>query len=84
MQTFPGTFNVELEAALSAAHACCQDDWRRRSVEDRATIVRAAATRMRADKEQLAQLLNLEMGKLIAEAWAEVDLSVDILDLGVR
>ena len=35
---------------------------------------------MRVDKEQLAQLLALEMGKLIAEARAEVDLSADILD----
>ncbi len=80
MQTFAGTSDVELESALSTAHACYQDDWRRRSVEDRATIVRAAATRMRADKEQLAQLLTLEMGKLIAEARAEVVLAADILD----
>ncbi len=35
---------------------------------------------MRADKEHLAQLVTLEMGKLIAEARAEVTLAADILD----
>ena len=80
MQSFPGTTDAELEAALATAHACYQTDWRHRSVKDRANIMRAAATRMRADKELLAQLLTLEMGKLIAEARAEVTLAADILD----
>jgi len=80
MQEFPGASDVGLEAVLSTAHACHQTDWRHRSVKDRATVMRAAVTRLRADKERLAQLLTLEMGKLIAEARAEVDLSADILD----
>ncbi len=80
MQTFPGTTDAELEAALATAHACYLTDWRHRAVGDRARIMRAAATRMRADKELLAQLLTLEMGKLIAEARAEVTLAADILD----
>lgn len=80
MQTFPGMTDDDLEAALATAHACYQTDWRHRPVNDRATIVRAAATRMRADQEHLAQLLTLEMGKLIAEARAEVALAADILD----
>jgi succinate-semialdehyde dehydrogenase / glutarate-semialdehyde dehydrogenase len=79
-QTFRGTSDLELEDALATAHACYQTDWRQRSVNDRAMIMRAAATRMRAEKEHLAQLLTLEMGKLIAEARAEVTLAADILD----
>ncbi len=79
-QTFPSTSDVELEAALATAHACYQMDWRHRSVAARATVIHAAAARMRTDKERLAQLLTLEMGKLIAEARAEVTLSADILD----
>ena len=55
-QTFPGTSDLELEDALATAHACYQTDWRQRSVNDRAMIMRAAATRMRAEKEHLAQL----------------------------
>ncbi len=79
-QIFPGASDMELEAALATAHACYQTDWRHRSIEDRARIMRAAATGMRTDKEHLAQLVTLEMGKLIAEARAEVTLAADILD----
>ncbi len=80
VQTFPDATDAEIEAALATAHACYQTDWRLRSTKDRATIMRAAAIGLRAGKENLAQLLTLEMGKLIAEARAEVTLAADILD----
>ena len=41
VQTFPGTTDAELEAALATAHACYLTDWRHRSVGDRARIMRA-------------------------------------------
>ncbi len=55
-------------------------DWRQRPVPDRASIVAGAARKLRANAEEYAQYLTLEMGKLIAEARAEVSLAADILD----
>ena len=43
-------------------------------------MVRAAAAGLRASAARYAQLVTTEMGKLIAEAAAEVGLSADILD----
>jgi succinate-semialdehyde dehydrogenase/glutarate-semialdehyde dehydrogenase len=65
---------------MGVAQACYEDDWRRRSVAQRAGIVHAAATRMRQQSDHLTDLVTLEMGKLIAEAKGEVALSADILD----
>jgi succinate-semialdehyde dehydrogenase/glutarate-semialdehyde dehydrogenase len=42
-------------------------------------VLAKAASLLRADRRRYAELLTLEMGKVIAEAEAEVDLSADIL-----
>ena len=46
---------------------------------DRAALLGRAATTLRAEAEDYAKTLTLEMGKTIAEARAEVELSADIL-----
>ncbi len=48
------------------------DEWRHRSFADRATVLRAVATRMRDEVEQLAPLMTEEMGKPIKESRGEV------------
>src|SRR5262249_54345380 len=49
------------------------ESWRRTSLAERATRVRAAAGVLRRDREALARLMTLEMGKPIAQAEGEVD-----------
>jgi succinate-semialdehyde dehydrogenase/glutarate-semialdehyde dehydrogenase len=78
--TFPDISDAELEAAVGQAQATYETDWRHRAVADRARIVAAAAATLREHAEEYAGYLTLEMGKLIAEARAEVSLSADILD----
>ena len=68
----------QLEAAVAVA-AGVYPDWTARTFAERAAIVNKAATLFRAKREEFARLLTLEMGKLIAEARGEVDLSADIL-----
>jgi succinate-semialdehyde dehydrogenase/glutarate-semialdehyde dehydrogenase len=80
VSTFAEISDAELETSLSKAQICYANDWRHRSIEERARIIRAAAAVMRQKEEHLAGLLTLEMGKLIAEAKGEVRLSADILD----
>ena len=47
--------------------------WRGRSFEERATLLKRAATLLRDDHDRLATVITAEMGKTIAEARAEVD-----------
>jgi succinate-semialdehyde dehydrogenase / glutarate-semialdehyde dehydrogenase len=79
-KTYEDISDAALNEVMDAAQACYENDWRRRSVAQRAGIVHAAATRMRQQSDHLAGLMTLEMGKLIAEAKGEVALSADILD----
>lgn len=78
--TFEEISDVELAKVIDVAQSCYEMDWRNRPIAQRAQIVRTAAKLMRERQEQLAGLITLEMGKLIAEARGEVGLSADILD----
>ena len=79
-KTYEDISDAALNEVMDVAQACYENDWRRRSVAQRAGIVHAAATRMRQQSDHLAGLMTLEMGKLIAEAKGEVALSADILN----
>lgn len=77
--TFPDATREEVDAAIQAAHDAFLS-WRRSPYATRTAVLRKAAELMRVYKRRYAELLTLEMGKTIAEAEAEVDLSADILD----
>ncbi|MDQ7982379.1 NAD-dependent succinate-semialdehyde dehydrogenase [Paraburkholderia sp. SARCC-3016] len=80
LDVYPNTSDEELRALLTRAHDCYEGDWRHREVEDRARVVKAVAAKLRANAEEYAQYVTLEMGKLIAQARGEVQLAADILD----
>jgi succinate-semialdehyde dehydrogenase/glutarate-semialdehyde dehydrogenase len=67
-----------VDNAAQDAHEVFQS-WRRLGVEERATLVGRAARLLRERGEELAQLVTLEMGKLIGHSRAEMDLSARIL-----
>ncbi|HXG42759.1 MAG TPA: NAD-dependent succinate-semialdehyde dehydrogenase [Dehalococcoidia bacterium] len=71
LATFQEHGPQEVEAALERAWRAYQD-WRRLSLERRGELLRAAARRLRQEKDRYARLITLEMGKPIAEAEAEV------------
>lgn len=54
--------------------------WRTTTYQHRAELLIKVATLMREKRESLAILITMEMGKLIAQAEGEVDLSADIFD----
>jgi succinate-semialdehyde dehydrogenase/glutarate-semialdehyde dehydrogenase len=54
--------------------------WRESTFADRASVMRQAATILRRDIHIYAPILTLEMGKLLSEARAEVELSAAIFD----
>ncbi len=55
-------------------------DWKETSYQQRADLLHKVATLMRVKKTVLAKTITLEMGKLLAQAEGEIDLSADILD----
>ena len=69
-----------LEEKMAAAHNCFKSEWSARSYADRTAILKRAAALMRERAQPLAELITLEMGKLIVQSLGEVALSASILD----
>jgi succinate-semialdehyde dehydrogenase/glutarate-semialdehyde dehydrogenase len=77
--TFPDATKEEVDLAIAAANEAFVS-WRETPFSTRTAVLAKAATLLRAERRRYAELLTLEMGKVIAEAEAEVDLSADILE----
>ena len=54
--------------------------WKKTSYADRASLLHRVAKLMREQKTKLAELITLEMGKIISQSESEIDLSANILD----
>ena len=78
--TFDEHDNAALQARLQAAVNCFERDWRQRSYAERAMVMKRAAALMRERADELAKLITVEMGKLLAQSAGEVALSAAILD----
>ena len=80
LQRFDEIDDAALDARLQAAHHCFRTQWRDTRFEQRQAVLARAAALMRDRAPQLAELITLEMGKLIAQSLGEVALSAAILD----
>ncbi|MEQ8772735.1 MAG: NAD-dependent succinate-semialdehyde dehydrogenase, partial [Erythrobacter sp.] len=56
------------------------DTWRHTTVEHRASVLRSIGAALRERKEELAELMSREVGKLIADSRDEVELCAAICD----
>ena len=77
------SFEEMTDSALDAAVAQSvktYENWKKTNYKKRADLLHKTARLMRDKKESLAKLITLEMGKLIAQAEGEIDLSADIID----
>ena len=83
VKSFPDATDAEVAGAIDQAQAAFQT-WKHTSFAVRATVMRAAAELLRRQCDDYARLLTLEMGKLFAEARAEVALAADIFDYYAR
>ena len=77
--TFDDATDAEVQQALDSAQKAFES-WKDFSFAKRAAVMHKAAEILRKEKNKYAKLLTLEMGKITAEAEAEVDLSADIFD----
>jgi succinate-semialdehyde dehydrogenase/glutarate-semialdehyde dehydrogenase len=78
LHTFDGLTDRELEHSIATATAAFEV-WRQTTFAERGEILTKAAAIMHARVEEFALPVTIEMGKLIAQARAEVVLSADII-----
>ena len=83
VKTFANATDQEVQQALDAAHEAFLA-WKQTSFAHRANILQNAANLLRKNKRQYAEILTLEMGKIIGEAEAEVELSAQIMEYYVK
>ncbi|MFV0623489.1 NAD-dependent succinate-semialdehyde dehydrogenase [Sphingomonas sp. ac-8] len=79
IDTYAFLSDEEAAAVVQASHDAFLD-WRLRSLEERAQVIAAIARALRDSKEEFAQLMTREVGKLIGDSRAEVDLVAAICD----
>lgn len=79
IKEFPNATDAQVTEAIESAHQAFLS-WRNTSFADKAEILNRAAALLRDSKRRYAELLTLEMGKIIGEAEAEVELSAQILE----
>ena len=79
VKKFPDASDAEVEQAITDADNTFRS-WRCSSFKERAAVMTKAATLLRNSKRDFAKILTLEMGKIIGEAEAEVELSARIFE----
>lgn len=83
IKTFPEATDAEVSAAIDNAHQAFLS-WRETPFAARSAVMQKAADILRQRSEEFARLLTLEMGKLVVEARAEVELSAQIFEYYAR
>jgi len=79
LETFDAASDADVEQMLERSDAVYRE-WKERSVQDRAAVVRRVAELFAERRQELAEIIALEMGKSIAESLDEVDFATDIID----
>ena len=77
------TFEEMSEAAVDQSIAKSVETfaiWKKTAYSERAVLLHNVAGLLRKKKKELAQLITLEMGKLVAQAEGEIKLSAEIFD----
>ena len=72
INSYPITSTLEVEGVLKLATECFES-WRKESLERRAKVLNNIALELRKQKEHLAMLATLEMGKPIQQGREEVE-----------
>jgi succinate-semialdehyde dehydrogenase/glutarate-semialdehyde dehydrogenase len=80
IKEFPLQSDAEVFSALEKADRLYREDWRLRSVAERAGIVARAARILREKRDEYVTYPTLEMGKVTRYGYMEIDLVADLLD----
>ena len=78
-KTFTEMIDSDVDKAI-AQSAATFEEWKKTDYKKRAEILHKVAGLLREKKKDLAQMITLEMGKLVAQAEGEIKLSAEIFD----
>ena len=79
IETYETLSRDEAFARVDACHEAFTE-WKLQSLEDRASLIKGIGKALRDNKEELAQLMTREVGKLIGDSRDEVELCAGICD----
>ena len=79
VQSFEEMTDSAVDKAITEAVSTF-DHWKKTSYQYRSDLLHKVANLMREKKAALAELITLEMGKLLVQAVGEIELSADIFD----
>mgnify|MGYP003642006986 CR=1 FL=1 len=79
IETYDMMTDAQASSAVEACHAAFLE-WRTKPAEDRADVIRAIGKELRANKDEFAQIMTREVGKLIGDSQQEVELCAAICD----
>ncbi|HIC64434.1 MAG TPA: aldehyde dehydrogenase, partial [Paracoccus sp.] len=77
LNTYALMTNDEVKDAVRGCHEAFLE-WRQRPIEERAETIRAIGNELANSKEDFAQLMTREVGKLIGDSRDEIDLCAQI------
>ncbi|HEX7814000.1 aldehyde dehydrogenase family protein [Dyella sp.] len=83
VKTWPSYSDQQVEEALAAAHKLYKSQWSKGPIQPRLVVLRKLADLIDARTEELARIITAEMGKLIVESRAEVQV-IALLKIGGR
>jgi len=79
VKTFDEMTQTEVDQSVEKA-VVTFDTWKKTEYAERAALLHKVAGLLREKKKELAKLITLEMGKLLAQAEGEIKLSAEIFD----
>jgi succinate-semialdehyde dehydrogenase / glutarate-semialdehyde dehydrogenase len=79
IKIFAEMMDEDVDKAVAKADSVFED-WRKTDYKLRAEVLHKVAGLLREKKKALAQMITLEMGKLVAQAEGEIKLSAEIFD----
>jgi len=79
LKSFAELTDEQLESKIAKAHEAFRS-WRHSDIDERQKIVLKVAELMRERRQELAQRVTLEMGKLIAQSLSEVDMCASVYE----
>ncbi|MBC9955017.1 NAD-dependent succinate-semialdehyde dehydrogenase [Leucobacter sp. cx-42] len=79
VETFEAATDAQIDAAITAADDVYRE-WRERSVQERAGVIKRVAEIFGERKEELAKIIAVEMGKTYEESLDEVQFATDIIE----
>ena len=78
-KTFEEISEKQLESKIETAHNAYLE-WKTSSFSKRSKLLNKVASLMKEKKKELSELITLEMGKLIAQSEAEIDMCISVYE----